>query len=71
MTLGGKGLCAYNLDMRSYDMGMRIEDGGGVTSNIEPDYIIHVHVATASRDEIDQLLLSVVHVRGYHVCKTV
>ena len=51
-------------------MRMRVEGGGGATSNIEPDYIMHVHIAMASRDEVDQLLFeSVVH--GYHVCKTV
>ena len=35
-----------------------------------PDYIMHVHIAMASRDEVDQLLFESV-VRGYHVCKPV
>ena len=55
-------------------MRMRAEGGGGATSNIEPDYIMHAHVhiamARRSRDEVDQLLFESV-VSGYHVYKTV
>ena len=70
MTLGDKGLCAYNLDMCLYENAHAREGGGGATSNAEPDYIMHVHVAMASQDEVDQLVFESV-VRGYHVCKTV
>ena len=56
--------CAYT------NMRMHAEGGGGDISNIEPDYIMHVHVAMASRDDVDQLLFASV-VSGYHVCKTV
>ena len=67
MHLGGK---AYNPDMRLYKHAHARRRWGWATSNIEPDYIMHVHVAMASRDEFDQLLFeSVVH--GHHVCKTV
>ena len=54
------------------NMRMLVEGGGGATSNIEPDYIMHahVHVAMTSRDEVDQLLFESV-VSGYHVYKTV
>ena len=56
---------------RAYtNMRMRAEGGGEATSNTEPDYITHVHVAMASRDDVDQLLFESV-VRGYHVFKTV
>ena len=73
MTLGGKGLCAYNPDMRLYEHAharRRGGEGGGATPNIEPDYIMHVHVAMAGRDEVNQLLVESV-VSGYRVCKTV
>ena len=51
-------------------MRMCVEGGGGAASNTEPDYIMHVHIAMASRDEVDQLLFESV-VRSYHVCKRV
>ena len=54
--------CAYT------NMCVRVEGRGGAKLNIEPDYIMHV--AMASRDEVDQLLFESV-VRGYHVYKTV
>ena len=49
-TTGGKDLCAYNPDVCLYEHAHAVEGGGGATLSIEPDYIIHVHVAMASRD---------------------
>ena len=68
MTLGGKGLCAYNPDMRLYEYAHACRRWGW--GYIEPNYIIYVHVAMASRDKVDQLLFESV-VSGHHVCKTV